>query len=176
MNHINAMILGTGKYDGGELDISDGKVSLKNSSTGAYIHVQAVDTEDLDTVTITPKMYEALFRTLETQNQIVVNMSFSIVPCTVKADFAANRSRYPTFESYANAVATANDALRGSTETVAQFRSRVRRQLTTPFDNDPLQALIKSGNVTGQLGKNGNLLYVSSAGNFGLGYSMYPAA
>jgi hypothetical protein len=176
MNHINAMILGTGNYDGGELDISDGKVSLKNSSTGAYIHVQAVDTEDLDTTTITPRMYEALFRTLETQNQIVVNMSFSIVPCTVKADFAANRSRYPTFQSYTNAVATANDALRGSTETVAQFRSRVRRQLTTPFDNDPLYTLIKSDNVTGQLGTNGNLLYVSSAGNFGLGYSMYPAA
>lgn len=175
MNHINAMILGTGQYSATDTDIRDGKVSFKNMTTGRFIRVWAVDTEDLDTEAITPRMYTALFSALETHKQIVVNMSFSIVPCTMKDDFAANRSRYPTFQSYANTVATANDALRGSTETIAQFRNRVRRQLTTPFDNDPLHEVIQSPNITGQLGSTGNLIYVSSSGNFGLGYSMSPA-
>jgi hypothetical protein len=176
MNHINAMILGTDAYDGGELDISDGKVSIKNRLTGKYIHVRAVDTEDLDTTFIAPRMQAAILDVLRTNKQIVVNMSFSIVPCTVRDDFAANRSRYPTFQSYSNAVATANDHLREAGESDSQFRSRVRRQLTTPFDNDPLHAVIKNPNITGQLGSKGNLIYVASAGNFGLGYSMSPAA
>jgi Subtilase family len=174
MNHINALILGTGQYSTADRDIRDGKVSFKNMTTGRFIRVWAVDTEDLDTETITPRMYTALFSALETHKQIVVNMSFSIVPCTMRDDFAANRSRYPTFQSYALAIADANEALRGGTD-ITLFRNRVRKQLTTPFDNDPLHEVIQSANLTGQLGSTGNLIYVSSAGNFGLGYSMSPA-
>jgi Subtilase family len=176
MNFINTMILGTDAYDGGDLNIGDdGKVSIKNRFTGKYIHVQAVDTEDLDTTFIAPRMQAAIQNALTTNKQIIVNMSFAIVPCTVKSDFAANRSRFPSFPLYANAVADANDALRGSTGTT-QFRGRVYRQLTTPFDNDPLHTVIKSPNNTGALGVGGNLIYIAASGNFGLGYSMYPAA
>ena len=177
MNHINAMILGSGHYSAGELDISDGRVSIKNIHTGRYIHVQAVDTEDLDTSEVASRMNAALQTELDkNRKQIVVNMSFAIVPCTVRDDFEANRALYPTFQHYSNEVATANDALRGTTETVTQFRNRVRRELTRPFDGDPIQTLIKSNNVTVQLGTTGNLIYVAAAGNFGLGYSMFPAA
>jgi Subtilase family len=179
MNHINAMILGSGHYNGGELNISDGRVSIKNINTGSYINVQAVDTEDLDTTVIAPRMRTAIWMEINNnRKQIVVNMSFSIVPCGVKNDFVANRAMYPTFQHYANAVAAANDALRmrSPTETIAQFRNRVRRELTTPFDNDPLLNIIKNKNISGALGKGGNLIYVAAAGNFGLGYSMYPAA
>jgi Subtilase family len=177
MNHINALIFGTGKYNGGELDISDGRVALKNRSTGNYMNVWAVDTEDLDTAHIAPRMRLAILEALASNRQIVVNMSFSIVPCTVKSDFVANRAAFPTFESYAKAVATANDALRGRTEKVTEFQNRVLKQLVTPFDNDPLYAVIKNQNIAGQVGSTGgNLIYVAAAGNFGLSYSMYPAA
>jgi hypothetical protein len=177
MNFINAMILGTDAYEGGELNISDGEVSIKNRFTGKYLHVQAVDTEDLDTTAIAPRMYAAIDGELSHgQHQLVVNMSFSIVSCAVKTNFAANRARVPDFQSYANEVARANDALRGPTETIAAFRARVYKELVTPFDNDPLYALIKNPNINGRFGKTGNLLYVAAAGNFSLGYSMYPAA
>ena len=174
MNHISALIFGTGQYEGSETDISDGNVSFKHLNTGNYIYVTAVDTEDLDTEIITPRMYEAIVNALDTNNQIIVNMSFSIVPCTVRDNFDANRKNYPTFEAYANAVAAANDTLRASGETPDAFRARVYEQLVTPIDSDPLHTLIKSDNFI--LGNDGNLLYISAAGNFGLGYSMYPAA
>jgi hypothetical protein len=177
MNHINALILGSGHYTGLDTNIADGQVSFQNIDTEKLIQVKAVDTEDLDTTVVASRMQNAILNEINgNRKQIVVNMSFAIVPCTVKDDFEANRAAYPTFQHYANAVATANDDLRGPTETEVQFRNRVRRELTRPFDNDPLRTTIKSNNITGQLGTDGNLLYVASSGNFGLGYSMFPAA
>jgi hypothetical protein len=175
INHINALIMGTGQYTLSKNAITNGEVEFRHIVSSQFIKVRAVDTEDLDTDAIMPNMQAAILGALAETNRVVVNMSFSIVPCNVKDDFAANRATFPSFELYSNAVALANSALKGSAETQAHFLKRVRQALITPMPNDLVHDLITDAVVIG-VGEEQRLIYVAAAGNFGLTFSMYPAA
>ncbi len=108
---------------------------------------------------------------------VVVNMSFGAVPCDISADFALNRSRYPTFADYAQAVAdvAANGA---ALERFFQLALRpderldlTRALLVRPVAQDPLASATREG-----LPADVPVVLVASSGNYGLTYPLFPAA
>jgi hypothetical protein len=125
-----------------------------------------VNTEGFDTSLIAPRL-ESAFSQLRSlgYGSIAINVSFAIVPCSVRTNFEDNRATYPTFESYARRVAEINSV---PLDTV--FRT-IRR----PVANDPLYTVIQGGGQIPPLP--GEIrVYVAAAGNYGLTYPMYPAA
>jgi hypothetical protein len=174
MNHINTLIVGTGKYRS-RVNVLDYGLAIFDyiGSPDQWITVEAVDTDDLDTDVIKSRMEDAITNSVLGGNSVVVNMSFSVASCNMKNDFKAIRSRYPTFERYSVAVANANAALRGPEESAADFLRRVRRTLVTPLPGDLLQMFLEDNDLPDDTRR---LVYVAAAGNFGLGYATYPAA
>jgi hypothetical protein len=161
LNHSNALLV-TGGYSVAARSTAGDTILFKNPSTGSYVYVKAVNTEGFDTSRIAPKL-EAALREVRIlgYKSVAINMSFAIVPCSVRNDFAANRASYPTFESYARRVAIINSV---PLDTVF----RTIRQPVTP---DPLYTLIQAQQPAGE-----TRVYVAASGNYGLVYPMYPAA
>jgi Subtilase family len=162
-NHTAALLVAAGYTQVGFL-INESIIvfTIPNSDTPS-IYVHLVDTEGFDTQVIAERAKTGLdiLRVLGA-SRIAVNMSFSIVPCSVLNDFTANRLAYPTFQSYAAEISAVNSGY-----TLNQVYAAIRRLVN--LATEPLWAEIKS-----QISE--NTLFVSAAGNYGLTYPMYPAA
>jgi hypothetical protein len=163
-NHINALLV-AGGYALNSFDTGTGIAAFTRGSQ--WVLVKVVDTQGFDTNLIATRVRAAL-NEMESPainiHDIAINMSFAVVPCSVRSDFDANRANFPTFESYRDALLAANPG-----KTLQQIYNAIR----TPVNGttDPLYALIN------QLPPSGSTyVYVASAGNYGLNYPMYPAA
>jgi hypothetical protein len=179
LNHLFAMLVKAGySLEREDLTKPIKPVFVLKRTEGRQIYVVPVDTEDLDTVMIRDSLRRALAVLPGALgiNQVVVNMSYGIVSCPLQEDYAANQKLFPTFESYAKAVAVANRSLRSSGESSDAFAQRVIVRLTTPYPNDPLQQLMQMSGQFVNIPNGGHLIYVAAAGNFGLGFSLFPAA
>jgi hypothetical protein len=164
-NHVNTLLVAAG-YTVADRSLSGDSVLFKNPTTGTYVFVKTVNTEGFGTSTFAPRL-EAAFSTLRASgySHIAINMSFAVVPCSVRTDFEANRAMFPTFESYAQKVA----AINGVTLDTA-FRT-IRR----PVANDRLYLTLQGGGQVPPL-QGETRVYVAASGNYGLNYPMYPAA
>jgi hypothetical protein len=163
LNHINALLV-AGGYTIANATVDS--VLFKNPVSGKYILVKAINTEGFNTSMFAPRL-EAAFLELRSSgySSMAINMSFAIVPCSVRNDFANNRASYPTLEKYAEEVASINGV---ALDTV--FRT-IRR----PVSNDLLYAVIRGeAQVPPIPGE--TRVYVAAAGNYGLTYPMFPAA
>jgi hypothetical protein len=162
-NHINALLV-AGGYTVANATVDS--VSFKNPTNGTYVLVKAVNTEGFSTEVFAPRLETAF---LELRNSgyssIAINMSFAIVPCSVRSDFANNRASYPTFEKYAAEVARING------ETLDTVFRTIRR----PVANDQLYSVITGNNEFPPL-PGETRVYVAASGNYGLNYPMFPAA
>jgi hypothetical protein len=160
-NHINALLIGAG-YTRISVGEAVTGLAIFQHTNGTKIHVKAVDIEDFDTSVIAQRVGQGLsvLRAAPySVNDIAVNMSFAVVPCSVLFDFEI--SDLPTFESYIDALLDANPGA-----TLAQ----IRRAIITPVFPDPLYTLM-SGTLFQP-----STVYIAAAGNYSLSFPMYPAA
>ncbi len=111
-------------------------------------------------------------------NEIVLNMSFSLVPCNTLEDFLANKDRFPTLESYIEAVAVENRHIRGDFPGLSdiQWQTELTKLILTAPSQDVLYLFDFIGSKARRKGENVNIIYAAAAGNYSLPYSLYPAA
>lgn len=149
-----------------------------------HLLVQAVDTAGLNTDEM-PQRIRASLNYLSGKlkfRHIVVNMSFAIVPCAVVNDL--QQSGIVTFEDYVAALGVVNDV-------AEEYRAELTKLVTTPLEllAEPLFAYISCPLEGGTPeiptcdGSSGSddpvilsMVHIASAGNFGFGFPMYPAA
>lgn len=174
MNHILALINATGELHADFSSLKrSGVVEFKSLDTdGVRLVVLGVDTEGGETGRIAPELMVALERVFDTKDirKAVVNMSFAIVPCSILEDFEAVKDEYQDFSAYAEALKDANKGLQGGYNS-SEFLNIIQSILSTPFDGDPLVNAIEE-----QAAWAADVLYVASAGNYSLPYSMFLGA
>jgi hypothetical protein len=160
---------------------------------GHYLMIQAVDVAGLDTDDVAGRIRDAIAFIGGNGGigikDIVVNMSFAVVPCAVVGDVAAavgSTSDIANFEAYVAALAVANGI--GS-----QYLDELGELVSTPVsvENEPLFAYLTcplpagsgdtascDGRSTGKYAKTSvnSMVHVAAAGNFGNDYALYPAA
>jgi Subtilase family len=162
-NHVNALLVGAG-YTRISVNEKTSGLAIFQHRNGAKIYVKAVDIEDFDTGVIAARVIAGLNFLRQPRinvTTIAVNMSFAVVPCSVREDFRANRANYPTFETYRDELLKRNGGI-----TLEQ----IHRAIITPISPDLLQGLISSTLFQP------STVYIASAGNYGLPFPMYPAA
>lgn len=175
LEHVLALLRALG---GTVRTVDETTYSVAFDATGAVLTVQAVDVgSSFQSVeAVRDRMVAAVSEAADRQVPVVVNMSFAVVPCDVTGDFAKNRERYPTFESYVAALADvpANRAvlekrfdLRLSVPAAATL---IGAAVSLPVASDPLGAYLA------EAGTGSTTRYVASSGNYGLAFSLYPAA
>lgn len=167
-------------------------VQFNSGPWGPNVRVQAVNGRiagDFDTDTAASALEEALKTAKQRGYQhVVVNMSFSVVPCGVLADFArvaADPSSAPagvdtvdledgfTFEDYLARLLEYNSVS-------ASLQSDIQKALTNPVsvaDDALIRAIVcppTGGTDCGQ-GLT-SLVFVAASGNYGLGFPLFPAA
>ncbi len=103
---------------------------------------------------------------------IVVNMSFALVPCDVKDNFLENEAKYSSFEEYVEAVWKANEN-NSNLNSFEKSLQSITLAIATPIDGDPLAEL---ASIKIPRNPKAQLQIVAAAGNYNLDYPMYPAA
>lgn len=184
---------GFSTFSGKNPRIDDDPYFKFHDSRGHYLMIQAVDVAGLDTDLVAQRIRDAVsfiganggigFK------QLVVNMSFAVVPCAVVGDAAAvvgSTSAIPNFEAYVAALATANGIGR-------QYLDELGELVSTPVSvaDEPLFTYLNcplpvgtgasarcDGMGTGEYAKPTvtSMVHVAAAGNFGNDYALYPAA
>ena len=138
------------------------------TSTRLNIVVVPLDTQNFNTDIIGGRL-QATINTLARQQirRFAVNLSFGLVPCSVRDDFRAANDAELTFEGYRDEVLDANGL------DVKKFRDDLANILTTPvnIDNDPLLAVAET-NL--ELSGAADITYLAASGNYRLPYSLYP--
>ncbi len=111
-------------------------------------------------------------------NEIVLNMSFSLLPCNTLDDFLANKDSFPTLEEYAVAVAEKNRHLRRDFSNLSdeQWVIAITELLLAAPSQDVFYLFNFIGNKAREENEGTNIIYAAAAGNYSLPYSMYPAA
>jgi hypothetical protein len=132
------------------------------------ITVQAVDTQNFNTQIIADNLVAAMQAMTAGPfpiRRFVVNMSFSIVPCSVLEDY--RQSAIPSYQEYIEALAQHND--------LVGFEQQLLGLTLTPLPNDPLETLFLSPTILpAQVGAD-NVTLVASSGNYELPYALSPA-
>ncbi len=174
MHHMNQLIEHTGLYKQLQSPDQDGISVWQNLQTRVYLLIIAVDTGLSDSRTIrdlTQRGLQNLHTGFQTKvgkiiidGPVAINMSFAFMPCEIQDDFEA--SGLPSFESYMQKLWLKNSHLNLS---YADFVKLIIQLSDQP--GDPLLGLLQDP-VQGA----NNHVYVASSGNYGLPYSMYPAA
>ena len=177
MNHISALLDATKLFQVDYSSLTNGVVKFIPHSGQhlGHIKLKGVDTENLTTTVIANRMSNAINEAVNNgYSKVVVNMSFSIVPCGIVNDFEANREQFPDIESYTEAVADANAELKGEEQSEEGFANSLIHVIAEPFTgffkDDALYNFIR------QTTEAEAILYVASAGNYGLTFPMFPAA
>lgn len=154
--------------------------------SGPYLAIQAVDVAGLNTDDVPTAIREAL-RFMGGQGpvgyqRVVVNMSFTVVPCSVLSDFGT--SGLANFEAYLEAIRIANnigDQYLGELDElvstpVALAQEALFAYLNCPF---PVNGGTRcDGKPNGRHGSSiaSSIVHVGASGNYGNDYSLYPAA
>ena len=137
--------------------------------TKLNIVVVPLDTQNFNTDIIGGRL-QATINTLARQQirRFAVNLSFGLVPCSVRDDFRAANDAELTFEGYRDEVLDANGL------DVKKFRDDLANILTTPvnIDNDPLLAVAEAN--LEKLSGVADITYLAASGNYRLPYSLYP--
>lgn len=150
------------------------------------LYLQAIDVGEYDTDSI-PNLVREAISTYGAANgafqvyDMVVNMSFAIVPCSVLHDFEA-ASHLQTFEDYLAALADTNAVDRRYMTDLDELVSTpvnladdaLLRYLACPFPEEGTPYC--DGNANDGWALFDKLFHVASAGNYGNGYPLYPAA
>lgn len=153
---------------------------------GPYLAIQVVDVAGLNTDDVPNAIHEAM-RFMGGQGpvgyqRVVVNMSFTVVPCTVLEDFGT--AGLENFEAYLEAIRLANnigneylaelDELVSTPVALAQ--EALFAYLDCPF---PVPGSGRcDGRPEGKYAKAiaSSIVHVGAAGNYGNDYALYPAA
>ena len=142
---------------------------------GNNIVIEALDFNNAQSQNIAKRLESSISNLqAEGYKNIVVNMSFAIVPCSVWNDYVAHIEQYKTIEEYAQAIYKKNEAALSAKIDLDIYGQNVVLpelifKLTTAIN--PLQdPLYKS------LNNQKDVVFVASAGNFGNDFSTYPAA
>ncbi len=166
MNHINALLSGTGLYTPSQPE--PGVVLWTHNVTNARFVVMAVDTGLVRTSVIERDIREGVNRLRKVYdiNRSVVNMSFAIMPCNLLEDFAVAEAQgqVASFYEYLEIIAgnyglTADELL-------------YTLVMSVNLTGDPLRDLIETPQTS--YGSDEHI-YVASAGNFGADFPMFPA-
>ena len=161
--HLAELLLGVGATLTG-FDSSQGTVSF--DWNGQNLLLQAVDTQDENTNFIAAELYDSINdRVSDGFKRVAVNMSFVMLPCSVKVDyndFNNNEVATVAFEDYIEAVANLNGLP----------YEEMRDILTKPLPNDLLHELVQDPASSFGLD---HLAYVASSGNYAFDFDMAPA-
>lgn len=132
---------------------------------GKKIVVKAIETNNFDTLTIRNNL-ESTIEALTAQNirNIAVNMSFSIVPCEIILGYKT--SKFDSLEDYL--LALEEDGGEGFASLEDAFDD-----IATMLVGDPLRNFIDTTSPTSLAAF--NIIYVASAGNYSLNFSLAPA-
>ncbi len=145
------------------------------------VRLQAVDARDasglIDTDKATAALRDAMDNAYSAGYRVaVVNMSFSIVPCTVLQDFNDQDTGAITFEQYVQALLALNGVSAGSQ--TAQTLSGAIQSPVEALDDSLLDLLecptFKSGQACGAGFQ--SFVSVAASGNYGLEFPLFPAA
>lgn len=141
--------------------------------------VQAVDTQDFNTHLIFLNL-KAAIEDLKNFgiDSFAGNMSFSIVPCSVLADYQYARENLgiPSFDEYLKMLAEKNCELyyqNNCSSYYEQLKKDLWQIVTTPLAYDPLEAFMMEAT------DKGDIIFTASSGNYGiqgLTYALAPAA
>lgn len=152
------------------------------------LYIQTIDVGDESTDMIPARIRDAAYaygHHLSQGYDLVVNMSFAVVPCVVLEDFE-NAQELATFEDYLDALADVN-------EIGSSYLGELDELVSTPVNvaTDPLLTYLQcpfpsvlngdnvcdgSGPVNGDWGPFTSLIHVAASGNYGNTYALYPAA
>ena len=161
--HLAESLLGAGAIVNG-IDSSQGIAEF--DWNGQSILLQAVDTQGENTDFIATELANAIDdKVSEGFERVAVNMSFVMIPCSVKVDYNAfdnNEIASTPFEDYIEAVADVNGT----------SYEEMRDILTTPLPNDLLHELVQVPASSFGLS---HLAYVASSGNYAFEFDMAPA-
>lgn len=174
---------------GWELGTLGGQPYYATLVGGGWLHLQVVDVGAYDTDQI-PGAIRAMLsayqdnRSVRDVQDLVINMSFAIVPCTVLEDYQ-NATGLATFEDYLAALA-------GQNGVGEEYLGELDGLVSTPVDlaNDPLLRFLEcpapaaGGRCDGADSPDpldpsalfDDLYLVASSGNYGNPYPLYPAA
>lgn len=176
LNHIN-LLLAASDYRFIHYNLLEpkGARAYWTHPNGNNIVIEALGFNNAQSSSIV-KQLETSIRNLQAEGykNIVVNMSFAIVPCSVWNDYSKHIEQYKTIEEYAEAIYAKNEAALAAKIDLDIYGQKVvlpelMLKLTTAID--PLQdPLYKS------LNRQKDLIFIASAGNFGNDFSTYPAA
>jgi len=155
-------------------------------SEGPYLVIQAVNVAGLNTDEVPGAIRDAMsFLGGQGEGEgaghqrVVVNMSFTAVPCTVLGDYST--SGLPTFESYVEALRVHNNVSIYSLETL--------QDLISALDHDALLTYLECPFGVGDSLCDGSdpedytaspiverIIHVGASGNYGNDYALLPAA
>lgn len=181
-HHINMLIAGTGLY--GDVSNSQDFVEWQNQA-GYLLRVVPVYTRDVNNDYST----QVIATNLQTEigqlrsngfDQVVINMSFAVVPCKIKEDFKAAQEAYDNdpdnaetrgrydFNMYNQALLQNNSVLSNNLQVLLDS---IKASVNSV--NDPLFITITRGEGTSS---SDEVRYIASSGNFGFDYPFFPAA
>lgn len=152
----------------------------------SYFYIQTIDVGSETTDAIPDRIRDAI-RHYDSKGvyDMVVNMSFAVVPCAVLNDYT-NAQDLETFDDYLEALADVNGIGDG-------YLGELDELVSTPvnLESDPLLAYLAcpfpsvlngvsvcdgSGPVSGDWGPFSTLIHVAASGNYGNQYALFPAA
>lgn len=154
---------------------------------GSPLLIRAVDAAALNT----DGLAELIRGTIEDVSakgykQVVVNMSFAIVPCAITEDVAKTigTGTIPTFEDYVASLLLVNAVRPGDQDALAELAGQPLSLDSDPFfryldcplpdvDTDPTRCDGKSASSAKVVE---SLVHVAASGNFANDYALYPAA
>ncbi len=165
------------KFGSLEVSVSDSEEIIRvpiADFTKLNVVVVALDTQNFNTGIIGERL-QATIRKLVEQDvkRFAVNLSFGLVPCSVRTDFRAASGDKDenqldlTFEEYRDAIFEENRDKSGLDP--AEFREQLTSILTTPI-NEETDPLLKGTTDSGDA----DITYLAASGNYALPYSLYP--
>jgi len=175
LNHLNLLLLASDyTMSGYEVKVGGARANWTYPN-GKRLTIEALDFNNAKSQSIADRL-ESSIKKLNDDGfeNIVVNMSFALVPCSIWNDYVAHVEQYQTLEEYAQAVYGKNEAALSAKIDLNVYGESVVLpelifKLTTAVNplSDPLFKSIK---------KHKNVTFIASAGNFGNDFSTYPAA
>ena len=174
LNHINGIVAALGSFSSAWSSPERLEWTHEN---GRKLILLAVAPSDFNTESVGQALDKALQSlTREGIADIVVNMSFVILPCSIVKDFVLNKLVYPSLFDYFDHLISENTRKfmndRGLPDFLSsEVSSRISDLVLDSFrpvnpQGDPLRQTILSYQ---------EVLFVAAAGNFGRAVSAYPA-
>lgn len=181
MNHINALLLGSGQYTPSRFNKNTviWTAASKNKPSRRIV-VVGVNTSLSNTHVISDRIkrtFTDLRNNVTFDGPSIINMSFGIMPCEILMDFEKSKGqKFSTSPSKTQSVESFQDYMAAlywqNQSLAANYDALVHDVIESAnLPNDPLLKLIQDP-AQGAT----RHVYVASAGNFGLDIPIYPAS